>query len=166
MYNNESYNSLIANCVFSLNSATLTGGGMYNVNESSPKVINCTFNNNSAESAGGALCNNNGYPTLVNCILWGNSAPDNQEIHNIGSSTPVVSFSNISGGYKGTSNIDVDPLFADGELRLSKGSPCIDAGDNNAVPDDISSDHDGNPRILNSIVDLGAYEFKQRIKNN
>jgi hypothetical protein len=166
MYNNESYNSLIANCVFSLNSATLTGGGMYNVNESSPKVINCTFNNNSAESAGGALCNNNGYPTLVNCILWGNSAPDNQEIHNIGSSTPVVSFSNISGGYKGTSNIDADPLFADGELRLSKGSPCIDAGDNNAVPDDISSDQDGNPRILNSIVDLGAYEFKQRIKNN
>jgi hypothetical protein len=164
MYNNESFNSLIVNCVFSSNSARLTGGGMYNVNESSPKVINCTFNNNAAKSAGGAMCNNNGYPILVNCILWGNSAPDDQEIHNIGPSTPVVSYSNISGGYKGTGNIDADPLFTDENLRLSAGSKCVDTGDNSAVPAGVTTDLNANQRILNGIVDMGAFEFEQNVK--
>jgi predicted outer membrane repeat protein len=159
MYNNESYSSLIVNCIFSSNSARLTGGGMYNVNESSPKVINCTFNNNSAESAGGALCNNNGYPTLVNCILWGNSAPDDQEIHNIGSSTPIVSYSNISGGYEGIGNINTDPFFADEKLHLSEGSPCIDAGENTALPLGFTIDLDANSRIIGGVVDMGAFEF-------
>jgi len=42
-------------------------------------------------------------------------------------------------------------------------SPCIDAGDNNAVT--VPNDLDGNPRIVDGdyngsiIVDMGAYEF-------
>jgi len=54
--------------------------------------------------------------------------------------------------------------------RLSTGSPCIDAGDNSAVPDDVTTDLDGNPRFVDDpytedtgvgdppIVDMGAYE--------
>jgi hypothetical protein len=38
------------------------------------------------------------------------------------------------------------------------GSPCIDEGDNSAVPPDITLDLQGNLRIQNRIVDMGAYE--------
>jgi len=59
----------------------------------------------------------------------------------------------------------------DDNLRLKPGSPCINAGDNSAIPvdefdldDDGDSneptpfDIDGKPRILNGTVDVGAYE--------
>jgi hypothetical protein len=81
-------------------------------------------------------------------------------------------------------NKDVDPLFVSqaddggdgwgddpctpadesanddyGDLRLADDSPCIDAGDNNAlIPDSIVIDHDGFDRISNNTVDMGAYE--------
>jgi hypothetical protein len=55
-------------------------------------------------------------------------------------------------------NINLDPDFADAEGRLAPGSPCIDAGSNGAVPEGVTTDLDGNPRIFNDVVDMGAYE--------
>jgi len=160
MYNNESFNSLIANCIFKDNSADLTGGGMYNVNSSNPAVINCTFSNNLAKTAGGGICNNNGYPELTNCILWSNSAPADPEVHNMGESNPVISYSSIAGGFAGDGNIDKDPLFADKDLRLSAESPCVDVGDNKSISESMKTDLDGGKRIVNSTVDIGAYEYQ------
>jgi hypothetical protein len=161
MYNNESYNSIIANCVFVGNSAELTGGGMYNVNSSSPKVINCSFSKNKAQEAAGSIFNNNGFPNITNCILWGNSAPISNELHNSKSSKSTVSYCNISGGYEGEGTIDKDPMFADEKLKVSAGSPCIDAGNNAALPDWLTEDIAGYPRIVNDVVDIGAYEYKK-----
>jgi len=57
-------------------------------------------------------------------------------------------------------------------LHLLDSSPCIDAGDNAAVPGGISFDLDGNPRFVDSslspdtgngtapLVDMGPYENK------
>jgi hypothetical protein len=132
---------------------------MYNVNHSKPYVINCTFSENSAAQAGGSICNNNSNVTLTNCILWNNSAPTDTEIHNMGDSQPDVSYCNIAGGHVGKGNTDKDPQFADKALRLRADSPCIDAGDNNAVPTDIQTDLDGYPRFINASVDMGAYEY-------
>ena len=97
-------------------------------------------------------------PTVTNCILWGNS-PD--EIYNSSSSTTTISYSDLQGGLPGGTidgggNIDADPLFVDADgpdnvigsdddLYLLDSSPCIDAGDNAAVPAGISFDLDGNP---------------------
>ncbi|TKJ37108.1 MAG: hypothetical protein CEE38_09415 [Planctomycetes bacterium B3_Pla] len=60
----------------------------------------------------------------------------------------------------------VDPYGADGTLgtdddnfRLAPSSPAIDSGTNETEPPLPAMDLDGNPRILNDIVDLGAYEF-------
>ncbi len=131
-------------------------------------ITNCTFSGNSAEERGGGLhiflppapCVR---PQSVkydwgcyisNCILWGD-IPD--EIAFSGSAT--VTYSDVEGGWAGIGNIALDPKFADAEGRLSSGSPCIDAGNNDAVRSGITTDLDGKPRIINGTVDMGAYEF-------
>ena len=60
--------------------------------------------------------------------------------------------------------VQVDPTniyrvapTADGDLHLSIGSPAIDAGNNTFIAG-VIFDLDGNPRIMNGIVDMGAYE--------
>jgi hypothetical protein len=84
-----------------------------------------------------------------------------------------VTHSIIQGGYTGTGNLNVDPLFVDGRLyteapttagdyRLRYGSPAIDVGNNTPVTS--VTDLDGNARLLDgdgdasNVVDPGAYE--------
>ena len=61
-------------------------------------------------------------------------------------------------------SISADPLFrgaATGNFHLLAGSPCIDAGTNQiwmAKGELTAFDPDGNPRIANGVVDIGAYE--------
>jgi hypothetical protein len=142
-------------------------------------LTNCTFSGNSAYS-GGAMVNSFSSSTLTNCIIWGNGG---SPIYNGSDSTPMITFSDIQGGYTGAGNIDADPLFvrnpsagADGvwgtadddygDLRLRADSPCIDAGSNAAVPAGITTDLAGKPRFVDvpgandpgAIVDMGAYE--------
>lgn len=160
MYINESFGALIANCVFTQNSSGLTGGAVYTVNGSTPDIINCSFSLNSAKKAGGCIANNGGNPNITNCVLWNNSAPSKNEISNIGDSNPVIRYCSISDGYEGEGNISGDPLFADQELRLSGESHCIDAGDNDSLPANITTDYEGNKRLVGRFIDMGAFEFK------
>ena len=44
-------------------------------------------------------------------------------------------------------------------LRLRPGSLCLDVGNNITTPPLPPTDLDGEPRIQNSIVDMGAYEY-------
>jgi PKD repeat protein len=58
-------------------------------------------------------------------------------------------------------NISVVPLFLDpanNDFHLCLGSPAIDAGSTTGLvlP---ATDFDGNPRVINGNVDIGAYEF-------
>jgi hypothetical protein len=171
MYNATS-SPVVANCVFAHNFAPWPmseprGGGMYNAG-SDPTVTGCTFIGNNVLHDGGAMYNDSSSPTVANCILWGDSP---NEIS--GNGTPTVTYSNIEDGFPGTGNIDAEPLFVDpdhGDYRLAPESPSIDAGDNTAVPEDITTDLAGNPRFLEipetpdtghgdpPIVDMGAYE--------
>ena len=167
----------LTNCIFNANSTTRAGGGMHNSEFSSPTITNCSFTANSAGNEGGGICNEFYCdPTVTNSILWDNSdaggTDESAQIHNY-ESTPVINNSCIqgwTGGLGGTGNIADDPLFRDADgpdnvvgtsddnLRLMEGSPSIDAGDNTAVPPSVLTDLDGNPRIVNGTVDMGAYE--------
>jgi len=160
MYNVISSPTL-TNCTFSANSAEIGGGGMYNrsllaVSFSSPTLTNCTFSNNSAATGGGIYNTDDSSPTLTNCILWGD-LPD--EVQNFSASHPIVTYSNVQGGYPGEGNIDVRPFFVDaanGDLGLRGHSPAIDAGTSEGAP---SVDIDGDARPIGDAVDIGADEY-------
>ncbi|WP_158549973.1 choice-of-anchor Q domain-containing protein [Runella aurantiaca] len=154
----------LSNVTFSGNSATINGGGMFNVT-SSPSLSNVTFSGNTAPN-GGAMYNRFANPVVTNCILWGNSS----EIVNVLSSTPIVTYSIVQGGYAGTGNLNVNPLFvnaadpdgvdnqwmtADDGLRLSGCSPAINTGTDAGAP---TTDILGNARV--GTTDMGAYEFQ------
>ncbi len=184
MYNRMESNPTVTNCTFYANSTVFGGGGGMSNLISSPTVTNCTFYANLAGGApgGGGISNSSsGVPTLSNCIVWGNVAPDGSQIFG----SPIVTYSDVEGGFSGTGNIDVDPVFVDpdgadddpntfddNDYRLAVGSPCIDAADNTAVPKGVAMDLDGNPRFVDDpdtddtgfgkppIVDMGAYEFQ------
>jgi len=172
-YNNSA--PTVTNCTFSGNNSRVGGGGVCNSTSSSPKVTNCSFSGNQADSYGGGMYSYNSSPTVTNCILWGNTAPTGPQIYG---GNPTITYSDVEGKsvYPGAGNINADPCFVDaigGDLHLSTpNSPCVDAGNNNAIPADtpdldgdgdttepIPFDLDGGPRVWNNIVDMGAYEY-------
>jgi hypothetical protein len=169
MYNLLS-SPILMNCMFVGNSAP-SGGGMYNWNNCSPILTNCTFTGNTSNTGGG-ICSNRSSPNIVNTILW-NDSPD--EIYHTMSSISVT-YCNVQTDqslWPGEGNVNADPLFVDADgaddvigtdddnLRLSPESLCIDAGDNSAIPPSVVVDLDGKPRIVNGIVDMGAYEGRK-----
>ena len=65
---------------------------------------------------------------LVDEIL----TPDSSRFWPADQYEPVVTYSNIVGGYPGEGNTEADPLFVDpenGDFRIQRSSPCIDTGD-------------------------------------
>jgi parallel beta-helix repeat protein len=128
------------------------GGGISGYKSFGPIITNNTITGNMANRGGGISGEESSF-TVINSILW-NDSPD--EIYLYGSSTIDITYSDIHGGWPGIGNIVADPLFADADGRLSPGSPCIDAGDNSAVT--VTTDLDGNPRIVGTAVDMGAFE--------
>jgi parallel beta-helix repeat protein len=137
------YNNAIIN-----NEATVGGGGFYSV-DSSPKMINNVIANNYADSAGGGLIIlDESFPTIKNCIVWNDRAAIHNEIYCDSSSTPIIEYCDVEGGWPGIGNIDIDPLFrdtSDSDFHImstgcgdTADSPCIDTGE---------------PAILDSLLD-------------
>ncbi len=159
----------ITNCTLTGNTANGSGGGIY-CSSSSPTITNCTISNNSAQNGGGgitiynAILPNPQKIVVVNSILWGDTtrgSPNEINIDTYGSSIIDITYSDIQGGFTGIGNIDIDPQFiGTGNYHLTASSPCINAGDNNALGL-ILTDRDGQPRIIYGTVDMGAYEYTE-----
>jgi hypothetical protein len=156
--NSYSSSPIVTNCILYDNIGADGGGAVYN-NESSPDFTNCTFYSNLSAEIGSGMLNDDSSPAVTNCIFWYNWP--NEEIYNLGSSSPVVTYSDIMGGYEGEGNISSNPEFVDQigrDLRITYNSSCHNAGDNLA-PNLPSNDFDGDPRISYDKVDMGADEF-------
>jgi len=146
------------NCTLTSNNAGSGGGA------GGSTLNNCTLTGNGASWAGGGasgiLMDIGVEPcTLNNCLVYFNASPsgaENYDAHstlNYCCTTPMPT--------NGVGNITGDPLFVDyanGNLRLQPNSPCIDAGNIAYAPGPV--DLDGNPRIVNGTVDIGAYELQ------
>jgi len=80
----------ISNCVLNRNSATISGGGMYNSLGASPTITNCSFTNNTANNGAG-MFNSQSHPTVINCKFTTNvSAFGGGGMFNSDSSPDVV----------------------------------------------------------------------------
>jgi len=156
-------NATLINVVFSGNRSGYLGGALYATGDAT--LVNVSINGNKAsyQGGGGIRIAAGITVTATNSILWDNN-PSQFE----GDGTLVASDCIIQGGYPtGTNILDVDPQFVTpvnpasapttaGNLRLILGSPGIDSGDNSVVT--VLTDLNGLRRIINSVVDLGAYE--------
>ena len=121
-------------------------------------------------------------PHIRNSVFWGNRCDD--RISNLiveGANAVVPEYINnlVEGTELGGTNLggDIDPMFVNpvdageaptvsgfGDYRLLPGSPLIDKGQNSFMF--LKEDLDGNPRICNGTVDIGAYEFQDDNSGN
>jgi predicted outer membrane repeat protein len=167
------------------------GGAFFNTLASRATLLNATLAANNAGGQGGGIYHEYGLMTLTNCVLWGNRDRGGvDQSAQLGGGLPTVRYSCIQGlngallDYK---NIGNDPLFVDpygtdgvagtedDNLRPAPGSPCIDAGTNDAPIDNVRLDLDGRPRVVDdpgtpdtgyppgaaAIIDMGAYEYRE-----
>lgn len=163
--------------VVARNSAHYRGCGL-SCFESDIRAINNTFEGNAACREGcGIYCGEGSELTLANTILWNDSDPGADYEIWIGDSTDPstvdISYCDLKGSWPsiyltmgcnltwGTGNINAMPHFVEpaaDDYHLMYTCPCRNEGNNDA-PSLPSEDFEGNPRISNSVVDIGADEF-------
>ena len=152
----------IVNTLFSGNTSTLGNGGGCGFSVSTPTLINVTVVNNSVAQGGAGMWIYNSTATIKNSIVYNNS-PDQLSV----TGTANVTYSNIMGGFTGTGNISVDPLFVGtgpDQFALQDSSLCRNSG----TPDTTSLnlplfDLAGNNRVSDNRIDMGAYEVQDMI---
>jgi len=133
---------------------TFGGGGLWVFENfgTAPKIIknNTIVGNSVLGSAGNEFAGKGGgmlvgytSATIRNNIIWGNTQLLGGPIGVITAGTASVSYSDVQGGFAGTGNINLDPMFNDSSYFLLPGSPGIDAGDSSAGFNDPADP--GNP---------------------
>ncbi len=140
--------AIVRNSTFINNTATVGGGAFDST------IINGTFFGNTSLNQGAGVETG----LVYNCIFKNNTTAlgtndlSNSEAYN---SCSMELTSGVNG------NITNAPIFinaAGGDFRLQSNSPCINWGNNSVVSN--ATDLDGNPRIVEGVVDMGAYEYQ------
>ncbi|MCF7792912.1 MAG: right-handed parallel beta-helix repeat-containing protein [Candidatus Cloacimonetes bacterium] len=129
------------------------------------QISNCTIVNN---RRGVTIELQQYVPTISNCIIYGN------QLLQVSTYITDVTYSDISGGFAGTGNIDADPLFVDPvnddyylAWSSSEKSPCIDSGDPSIFDPDGTPSDIGAFRVSDhkyDIVDLPSQFVNQGLK--
>lgn len=175
----------VINSLFAGNSSNDGGGAIYvqegcGLSCTPPlSIYDSTFVANTATTYGGGIGRYTsggwGVFTVANSIFWDNEDSTGQGTsaqlldHNANMGT--VNYSDIEGGWtvNGSGNINSDPSFvnaANDNYRLGENSPAKNVGDNNSIPSGITTDLDQANRILDTTVDLGAYEYNAPLMSN
>jgi PKD repeat protein len=160
-------NATFINCLIVKNAAYHGAGighGVYCSYGGTATFINCTITDNKGTGyTNTGIHVGSGKVVLYNTIVWNNGADydiritdgcsvtldycdyDPERVDNDGTLTPG-------------NCITCDPKFVGGDdYHLQAASRCIDKG-NNSYISGVDTDIDGNPRIVNDTVDMGAYE--------
>jgi hypothetical protein len=146
-------NCTLNNCLLTGNNAWQftqggQGGGAYNC-----PMVNCTVVGNTAAIGGGI-----GWCTVQNSIVVSNTSNPFPQANYL-NGTFVNSCTTPDPG--GIDNITNEPTFvnpAGGNYHLQSNSPCINVGNNAVVTSSV--DLDGAPRVVDGVVDMGAYEYQ------
>jgi predicted outer membrane repeat protein len=173
-------------CVFEANRA-LGGGAVYG----GDRYVSCLFDGNTGGLGGTVQAQTPmelvnctvvgrdpsihlpavyGPVAATNCVLWGNGPTLGAQF--MGQSLNYSTVQYWDGSLGGLGNSGDDPLFVDfagRNFRVLAGSPCIDTGNNSALPPGLFSDLDGHARFFDApspdgglgsppLVDRGCYE--------
>ncbi len=155
----------------------MAGSGTLNVLNSTV-ASNYAVGSSSSEFTGGVGVDSGATCNVYNTVIWGNVSSQNANV----SGLTQYEFNLIEGLSGGTGNLDGtdsanDPQFltpitasatasTNGDFRLDGASTTVDAGDDTSdldedsnTSEDLPFDIVGNARILNSVLDIGAYEY-------
>ena len=165
-------NPNLHNMLIYKNFARYNGGGIA-VNAASMGVKHCTVSDNNAGAGIALYVENVVIPNEVivqNSIFWQTDQLAYNVIALDNNSSITVSGSNIfqkAGVYPGEGNINGNPDFVDPETNnyqikinsegLNKGLDLGDAA--------LTEDFEGYPRLHSHEVDMGAYEYNERVKH-
>ena len=177
------------NTIFIRNVASTSGGAIYNSGDDNItwmqgklKLFNVTMSNNSSPHGGGIYNIYNSHCDILNSIIWDNKGAEGRNIYNNDMGSADLRFSLcgdsladlVAGEKIGFFQcVHADPLFVNADdYRLAVASPGIDSGD----PDTDKTifpggpgnpvDYDLNPRIINSWIDMGAFERQDMVSVN
>ncbi|TVR84370.1 MAG: hypothetical protein EA409_01145 [Saprospirales bacterium] len=180
---------VIENCLFSGNKGE-RGGAFFSEGDTM-WIYNSTVVGNIASTGGAVWVRENARIIFKNSILWNNRStvgeyPDFDAIdYNVNSQKVRFKNSIIEGSYApeewnvlvGTDdggNRSFDPLFdgpaplsnrpfTEGSYRLTECSPAVNFGNNDLMGNLSTTDLGGNARIIDEIVDIGAYEYEGEV---
>ncbi|HPM84263.1 MAG TPA: Ig-like domain-containing protein, partial [Candidatus Anammoximicrobium sp.] len=162
------------------------GGGFYN-NSASTVIRSSTIAGNTASSSGGGVYRSSGSVNLALSIVAQNylrngnmsdlAATVTSGGYNlVGDQTGMSGLTHdVNHDLVGSYDLPLDPLFvkaldwgddhtwgtaddASGDYHLKSNSPAVDTGSNALLPAGYLVDLQGAPRIVNGVVDRGAYE--------
>ncbi|GAK96286.1 chitinase [Nonlabens tegetincola] len=160
------------------------GGGVIGFNAINNTVVNNTVDNSNTNTPVFTISQLNGSNRAANAYVYNTIFHNNRNITNGGSAMMIalgngtsqnnaqiyavqysiseMGFPNIpNNGSTGinTNNSTANPMFTSAtDFTLQTGSPAIDSG-NNSLANGLSTDLAGNARVINNVVDRGAYEF-------
>lgn len=172
---NEHVSPAINNCIFYNNQADIYGGGLYNLN-ASVTVQNTLFYGNMAGTSGAEVGNYSGNGSFKNVTVVNNAANAffafgytfwyNSIVWGGIDGTAYAATNSLFKGNSSTANGNIDAtgltdiaIFnnpAGNDYTLKPNSPCVNTGSNDWVVG--NTDLNGNDRIINNTVDIGAYE--------
>lgn len=172
------------NCLVEGNEAKKGGGFMFSgsANSSYAKagtITNLTVVNNRALNKGGAFLAAcmvaDRDLSISNTIFWNNTsagqpgnmaeieAPSTYTLDNCFVMEGEIRVDRDSNNVTYPAGTPKEQIFNE-DWRLTITSPCVDKGRNNAGSI-LGKDLAGNPRISNSIADIGAYEYQDQLDN-